>query len=104
MRVMPCALAQHRLSSAPVWVLQVLRATPVQPNCRPSRISFQSWALSSMNSGLRAETLCTSIWLRLQVVRERLLDVQDHLVDPRMVLHQLIQQIVDIRRVLHGAN
>ena len=59
--VIPCPFAQHRLSNAPVCVLQVFSATPVHPNERPSRTSRQSWALSSINSGLRADTLCTSI-------------------------------------------
>ena len=57
----PCAFAQQALSSAPVCVLQVFSATPVQPNSRPRRITRQSCALSSRNSGLRAETLCTSM-------------------------------------------
>ena len=56
MSVMPCVFAQHRLSSAPVSVLQVFSATPVQPNSRPSRTNRQSCALSSRKSGLRALT------------------------------------------------
>ena len=57
MSVMPWALAQQSERRRPVWVLHVLSATPDQPSSRPSRTNRQSWALSSMNSGLRADTL-----------------------------------------------
>src|SRR5205823_14970290 len=40
------ALAQQQLSRAPVSVLQVFRATPDQPNSRPSLTNRQSWARS----------------------------------------------------------
>ena len=59
--VIPCAFAQHALNSAPLCVLHVFSATPVQPSSRPSLIMRQSCALSSRNSGLRADTLWTSM-------------------------------------------
>ena len=60
-KAIPWALAQAWASRAPVWVLQVFKATPVQPSSRPRRISRQSWALSSRKRSLRSETLRTSI-------------------------------------------
>ena len=41
-KVIPCAFAQHKLNNAPVNVLHVFNATPVQPNSRPS---FTPWAV-----------------------------------------------------------
>ncbi len=60
---MPWALAQHMLRIAPDCVLHVFSATPDQPSERPRRTSRQSWALSSRNNGLRAETPWTSMRL-----------------------------------------
>ena len=100
---MPCALAQQPLKSAPLWVLQVFSATPVQPSSRPSRMSFQLCALSSRNSGLREEIARTSIGFFSKSYGKRLFDVERRLKISGFVGAQAVQNLDDVLRVVDGA-
>ena len=78
---MSWARAQQSERIAPVCVLHVFSATPVQPSDWPSFTNRQLWALSSMKSGFRCGNAAHVDPLLLQIVGERLFDVQNHVED-----------------------
>ena len=74
-------LRPAQLSRAPVWVLQVFRATPVQPSCAAEPHEPPVVRAFVQEKGLAGRDAVNVDLMRFQVVRERLLDVEDHPVD-----------------------
>ena len=82
---MPCALAQQRLRRAPVCVLQVLSADarPAQLATEPDESPVVGTFVHEQRLPGR-DTMDVDPML-LQVIRERLLHVEEHPVEPRML-------------------
>ena len=102
-KVIPCALAQQRLSKAPVCVLQVFSATP-GPAQRPAELDEVPvvGALVHEQRLPRRDAVDVDP-VRFQLVGERLLDVEDHPVKTGMFHDQAIEDRVDVGRVVHRA-
>ncbi len=96
-RVMPCDLTQHGLSSVPVCVLHVLSATPVHPSSRPRRTTCQSRALVRREQLACRHAVHVNAVAR-QVIGKGLPQVEDHATDARVLNHQPVQDGVDILR------
>ena len=96
MRVIPCARAQQRLSRAPVCVLQVLSATPDQPSSRPSSDEPPVVCALVHEQRLARRDAVHVDPMGFEVVGERLLHVEQHAVEPRVLVEQPVEDRVDV--------
>ena len=100
---MPCAFAQQRLRSAPVCVLQVFSATPLQPRLPPEFHKLPVVRALIEEERLARGDAAHVEHVVLQLIREGLLHVERARIDLRLVAQQLVEDLIHILRLLHRA-
>jgi len=99
---MPCALAQQALRIAPVCVLQVLSATP------PAEFAAEPDQLPIVRALVEKQRLAGGDAVHvdavsLELVRERLFDVEDHPKNARLLGDEPVENPIHVRGIGDGA-
>ena len=99
---MPWAFAQQSAAGAGLRLAGLERhAGPAQRTAQPDEPPVVGALVHEQRLAGRDAVHVDPV--RFEVVGERLLDVEDHAVEPGMLAHQAIEDLIDVSRLVHRA-